>query len=67
MNRWLVRHFVRIRNRVVEHGHDRGQGAMEYLGLAVVIAVIIGVLSTTSIGDAILTAILNKISAIAGA
>jgi hypothetical protein len=68
MNRWLVRRFVRIRIRMAEQAQDRGQTGIEYLGIAVVIAVIIGVLaSTTSIGDAILQAILRKITQIAGA
>jgi hypothetical protein len=67
MKRRLIRHFVRMRNQMAERQQDGGQGAIEYLGLAVVIAVIIGVLSTTDIGTAILNAILAKISAIAGA
>jgi Flp pilus assembly pilin Flp len=47
---------------------DSGQTSFEYLGIAVVIAVIIGVLAgTTNIGDAVLQAILSKITAIAGA
>ncbi|MYS19850.1 MULTISPECIES: hypothetical protein [unclassified Streptomyces] len=66
MNRWLVRRFVRIRTGMAEFGRDRGQTGIEYLGIAVVIAVIIGVLATTDIGNAILTAILSKISQIAG-
>jgi hypothetical protein len=67
MNRWLVRRFVRIRNRMAEQAQDRGQTGIEYLGIAVVIAVIIGVLaSTTSIGDAILTGIKAKITQITG-
>ncbi|WP_245791304.1 hypothetical protein [Actinacidiphila rubida] len=46
---------------------DAGQTSIEYLGIAVVIVVIIGVLAgTTSIGDTILSAILDKIKAIAG-
>ena len=64
MNRWAVRRYVRLRS----HLADRGQTSFEYLGIAVVIAVIIGVLAgTTSIGDAVLSAILGKISDIAGA
>lgn len=67
MNRWLVRRFVRIRIRMAEQAQDRGQTGIEYLGIAVVIAVIIGVLaSTTSIGDAILTGIKAKITQITG-
>ncbi|MCQ4082259.1 hypothetical protein NGB36_17000 [Streptomyces sp. RB6PN25] len=44
---------------------DEGQTSFEYLGIAVVIAVIIGVLaSTTSIGQAVLNGILNEITKI---
>jgi hypothetical protein len=45
---------------------DRGQTSFEYLGIAVVIAVIIGVLATTSIGDAVQKAILKSIRKISG-
>jgi hypothetical protein len=52
---------------VAPRHRDAGQTSLEYLGIAVVIVVIIGVLAgTTSIGSAILTAILDKITAIAG-
>jgi hypothetical protein len=47
---------------------DGGQTSIEYLGIAVVIVVIIGVLAgTTDIGNAILSAIINKIQAVANA
>lgn len=46
---------------------DRGQTSFEYLGIAVVIAVIIGVLATTDIGNAVKKGILDKITAIVGA
>lgn len=53
--------------RVGRRNHaDRGQTSFEYLGIVVVIAIIIGVLATTSIGDTILNAILSKISQIVG-
>jgi Flp pilus assembly pilin Flp len=52
---------------MAEQAQDRGQTGIEYLGIAVVIAVIIGVLaSTTTIGDAILAGIMGKIRQIAG-
>lgn len=48
-------------------GADRGQTSFEYLGIAVVIAVIIGVLAgTTNIGNAIQTDILKMIDNITG-
>ncbi|WNI17473.1 hypothetical protein [Actinacidiphila sp. ITFR-21] len=68
MNRWLVRRFVRIRGRLTGPGSDGGQTSFEYLGIAVVIAVIIGVLAgTTDIGDTVMGAIIDKINAIANA
>ncbi|NUS12876.1 MAG: hypothetical protein HOY69_16000 [Streptomyces sp.] len=46
---------------------DRGQTSFEYLGIAVVIAVIIGVLAgTTDIGDKIKTGITDTINRITG-
>jgi Flp pilus assembly pilin Flp len=45
---------------------QRGQTAAEYLGVLVVIAVIIGVLATTDIGDklkTLITGMIDKISA----
>jgi hypothetical protein len=61
MSDWIVRH-MRGRGR-----GDRGQTSFEYLGIVVVIAIIIGVLATTSIGDTILNGILQKITDIIGA
>jgi len=53
---------------VATRHRDVGQTSIEYLGIAVVIVVIIGVLAgTTSIGDTILSAILDKIKSVAGA
>jgi hypothetical protein len=64
MSRWIAGRLALVR----ASARERGQGTIEYLGIVVVIAVIIGVLAgTTSIGDAILTGILNKISQIVGA
>ncbi|SEN55675.1 pilus assembly protein Flp/PilA [Actinacidiphila rubida] len=63
MKRWALRLHVAMATR----RRDAGQTSIEYLGIAVVIVVIIGVLAgTTSIGDTILSAILDKIKAIAG-
>jgi uncharacterized membrane protein len=45
---------------------DAGQTSFEYLGIAVVIAVIIGVLSTTDIGHQLLSAIEKHITKISG-
>jgi hypothetical protein len=80
MNRWVLQRFTVaeawLRQRTARlaaraddaHSRDRGQTSLEYLGIAVVIVVIIGVLAgTTSIGDTILSAILDKIKAVADA
>jgi hypothetical protein len=61
MSDWIVRQTRRARRG------DRGQTSFEYLGIVVVIAIIIGVLATTSIGDTILNGILQKITDIIGA
>ncbi|MEE4543542.1 hypothetical protein V2S66_16365 [Streptomyces sp. V4-01] len=65
---WLRDRTGRLAARTVAGTADRGQTSLEYLGIAVVIVVIIGVLAgTTSIGDTILQAILDKIKAITDA
>jgi hypothetical protein len=78
MNRWLLRRYtvttvwLRTRTdplttratRAATTRSDRGQTSFEYLGIAVVIAVIIGVLATTSIGQKIEDAIVNQINKI---
>lgn len=46
------------------HRDDRGQTAAEYLGIVVVVAVIVGLLATTDIGDKIKAAILAQIDKI---
>ena len=61
MSRWVAKWTLAMRAWTRDVG-DRGQTSFEYLGIAVVIAVIIGVLaSTTDIGDAVLQGILDKI------
>jgi Flp pilus assembly pilin Flp len=79
MNRWVVRHWIAagtwLRDRTERaaarysaasaNSADRGQTSFEYLGIAVVIAVIIGVLATTDIGTAVkdaITSTINKIT-----
>ncbi|MEU1615784.1 hypothetical protein ABZ479_00630 [Streptomyces sp. NPDC005722] len=62
-----MKRLTALRTRMRVHD-DSGQTSFEYLGIAVVIAVIIGVLAgTTDIGDAVLEGILNKISDIVDA
>ena len=80
MNRWALQRCTaaevrlraavegatrRIAARAAAKG-DSGQTSFEYLGIAVVIAVIIGVLATTSIGNEIQKAVLNAIHKISG-
>jgi Flp pilus assembly pilin Flp len=60
MNRLPAYAWSRLQSRL----SDRGQTSFEYLGIAVVIAVIIGVLATTGIGTAIQGAILDAIGKI---
>ncbi|WP_406146262.1 hypothetical protein [Streptomyces sp. NBC_01012] len=45
---------------------DQGQGAVEYLGIIVVVVAIIAALVTTNIGETIGTAITGQISKITG-
>ncbi|MFF3944196.1 hypothetical protein ACFYYN_05195 [Streptomyces sp. NPDC001902] len=67
MSRWVVKRLTALRTRMRVRD-DSGQTSFEYLGIAVVIAVIIGVLAgTTSIGQAVLNGILEKIADIVGA
>jgi hypothetical protein len=78
MNRWVVRryttagiwlrvHTERFADRLTEKSADRGQTSFEYLGIAVVIAVIIGVLAgTTDIGTKIKDGINTMIDNIIG-
>ncbi|MGW0787070.1 hypothetical protein ACWD04_02190 [Streptomyces sp. NPDC002911] len=45
---------------------DRGQSAVEYLGIIVVVVAIIGVLMTTNLGNAIATALTAQINKVTG-
>ncbi|MDJ0342741.1 hypothetical protein QMK19_23495 [Streptomyces sp. H10-C2] len=71
MSRWAVKRLVVTQIWMREKlNSDRGQTAFEYLGIAVVIAVIIGVLAgTTDIGTKVkegITSMINKIIAGSG-
>ncbi|MFJ4844209.1 hypothetical protein [Streptomyces sp. NPDC088733] len=65
MSRWVVKRLTALRMRG-RAGGDAGQTSFEYLGIAVVIAVIIGVLATTDIGQAVKDGIMTAISNIVG-
>ena len=56
---WIERRAEAMRAR-----RDAGQTSFEYLGIAIVIAAIIGVLATTDIGDAVKGKILEAIDKI---
>jgi Flp pilus assembly pilin Flp len=78
MNRWAVRRYTNagiwLRDRtdklaadLAARSADRGQTSFEYLGIAVVIAVIIGVLAgTTDIGTKVKDGINSMIDKIIG-
>jgi hypothetical protein len=74
MKRWALHRYtaagawLRDRtDRLAADAADRGQTSLEYLGIAVVIVVIIGVLAgTTDIGQSIKDGIINEISKITG-
>jgi len=62
---WLRERTARVADRLAVRAADRGQTSFEYLGIAVVIAVIIGVLAgTTDIGDKVKNAITGTIDKI---
>lgn len=79
MNRWALQRYTntelwlrdrldRITTRLTASGGDRGQTSFEYLGIAVVIAVIIGVLAgTTDIGNTVKRGITRTINNIINA
>ncbi|MGC5346292.1 hypothetical protein ACPXCE_05845 [Streptomyces sp. DT24] len=50
----------------MRHRADRGQGAVEYMGIIVVVVAIILVLMQTNFGSAIAGAIQNQINSITG-
>lgn len=66
MSRWAVKRLVVTQIWMRGKVTDRGQTSFEYLGIAVVIAVIIGALATTEIGTTIRGAIVTAIGRIAG-
>lgn len=65
----LIRAYVAtanlVRDRVeAKRDNERGMAALEYLGMALVVAAIIGVLATQDIGNEIKTQISNAIGQI---
>ncbi|MFJ3900790.1 Flp family type IVb pilin [Streptomyces sp. NPDC090025] len=62
---WAEKGADRAKARAA-HRSDRGQTAIEYLGIIVVVVAIVVAISGTSIGQSIKTAISNKIAKLAG-
>ncbi|MFF7469840.1 hypothetical protein [Streptomyces sp. NPDC008092] len=60
MSNLMLRMLVAMQRRA----DDRGQTAVEYLGIIAVVVVIVLAVTGTSIGNAILTGILNQINKI---
>ncbi|WP_169317110.1 hypothetical protein [Actinacidiphila oryziradicis] len=64
MSRWVVKRITVLQLWARDRG-DSGQTSFEYLGIAVVIAIIIAALATTNIGGTVGQAILDAIGKIA--
>ncbi|MEU5218850.1 Flp family type IVb pilin [Streptomyces sp. NPDC020807] len=64
--RTLVGARVRAGGWIDRSARDRGQTAVEYLGIIVVVVAIVVAITGTDIGTTILTAIKNKIAKLAG-
>ncbi|MER6095103.1 Flp family type IVb pilin [Streptomyces sp. NPDC001728] len=66
MNDAMLRTLARARTRLTDwtdrQARDRGQTAVEYLGIIVVVVAIVVAISGTGLGSTILTAIENKIA-----
>ncbi|MFF8804096.1 Flp family type IVb pilin [Streptomyces omiyaensis] len=65
MNDALLKALTRTRLFLSSRG-DRGQTAVEYLGIIVVVVAIVIAITGTDIGTTILTAIKNKIADLTG-
>ncbi|MGW1012023.1 Flp family type IVb pilin [Streptomyces termitum] len=65
MNDALLKTLARARTHLTSRG-DRGQTAVEYLGIIVVVVAIVVAITGTDIGTTILTAIKNKIADLVG-
>ncbi|MET9349719.1 Flp family type IVb pilin [Streptomyces termitum] len=61
MNDALLKALTKARLHLTTRG-DRGQTAVEYLGIIVVVVAIVVAITGTELGDSIMTAIRNKIA-----
>ncbi|MFG3203344.1 Flp family type IVb pilin [Streptomyces sp. NPDC048192] len=62
MSDWMLKLMVAMQRRT----DDRGQTAVEYLGIIAVVVAIVLAITGTSIGQTIFDAIRNKISEVTG-
>ncbi|MCZ0981108.1 Flp family type IVb pilin [Streptomyces diastatochromogenes] len=70
MNDAMLKALTEVRMRLADwtegRGRDRGQTAVEYLGIIVVVVAIVIAITGTDIGTSIMNAIRQKISEITG-
>ena len=64
MSKWFNTTVVYLRSRVARS--DKGQTAVEYLGIIAVVVAIVLAITGTSIGQTIFDAITNKIAEVTG-
>ncbi|MFF7437627.1 Flp family type IVb pilin [Streptomyces sp. NPDC008122] len=62
----LTKGRVRLGDWTSRRSRDRGQTAVEYLGIIVVVVAIVIAITGTDIGSTIMTAIKNKIAELTG-
>ncbi|MFC8172980.1 Flp family type IVb pilin [Streptomyces sp. NPDC057325] len=62
----LTKARIELTTRTMSRTGDRGQTAVEYLGIIVVVVAIVVAITGTDIGSTIMTAIKNKIAELAG-
>ncbi|MFF0472533.1 Flp family type IVb pilin [Streptomyces sp. NPDC004284] len=70
MNDAMLKALTKVRmqlaDRLEGQARDRGQTAVEYLGIIVVVVAIVIAITGTDIGSTIMTAIKNKIAELTG-
>jgi pilus assembly protein Flp/PilA len=66
MTNWLHTVAAHLHSRTTTH-HDKGQTAVEYLGIIAVVVAIVLAITGTDIGQSIYDAIVNKIDEVTGA
>ncbi|WP_247700429.1 Flp family type IVb pilin [Streptomyces sp. RM72] len=66
MTNWLHTVAAHLHSRTTNH-NDKGQTAVEYLGIIAVVVAIVLAITGTDIGQSIYDAIVNKIDEVTGA